>query len=200
MAERCGEARKAQVSGPAGSAFFSARPRCQPTDCRQGLFSIWNHARRRPQRPSPVHVRCRSLNGLSGGSCPPGDQRFFGRFQILWASQAAGGLAAQRASNSTQRATNHHADRTTGRDADDGAGGCAGHRAAAYQHRLGFALGLPRLQRELCCGGWILRGNAESGSGLLGARQKGRPLSSRPHSTRSCVSRALVGPNCRRRG
>lgn len=90
------------------------------------------------------------------------------RFQNLLADQAADGLAAHNASNGTQRATNQYADGTTGRDTNGGASGCAGHYAAAYQHRLGLALSLPRLQWELCCGGRILRRNAVSGSGLLG--------------------------------
>jgi hypothetical protein len=94
--------------------------------------------------------------------------RFAGDARILRAHQGTGGGTTQCTGNGTHCASHHRTHWASHHNADGGTRGRTDHHTTSRKHRVGFALGFPGLQRQLCRGVRVLRWNAVAGTGLFG--------------------------------
>ena len=90
------------------------------------------------------------------------------RGRIDRARQGARRGPTQGTGHRAERPAHHHPHGPGHHHTDGGAGGRTSHHAAAHQNGTALAFHLLRFQRKLCCGPWVLGGDAEFRAGLFG--------------------------------
>ena len=128
------------------------------------------HVRPQPMRPlhrTDVQSSKQSARRNKVGWRRKTTRRQISRHRRHGLSLAARRLAPQGAHQGSHRAAHDHSDRSTHHGAHGSARCQAGHRTAAHESRLGFALGFFGQQADLRCAGRILRGDAVAWNGLF---------------------------------